>query len=233
MQKSRKLFRRNSTSVAVPMRHDSCLIFRIHSLRVSILSPSFRRWKYPKLQSTHQLFDEIPRMEATQPSLSHPKFQPNLSPLPPRHPTDHRRPLVSVTRRLALSSSLSSLVFLSEPARAFDFGFVKPGQTVEDAVGAVRGHARSLLAVKPLLESESWEEAQREMRERSALLKQDVYTIIQSRPGGERPRLRKLYSDLFNGVSKLDYAARERDGPRVWRCYEKMSAALEEILSLI
>ncbi|KAK3437890.1 hypothetical protein EUGRSUZ_C02480 [Eucalyptus grandis] len=179
-------------------------------------------------------------MEAIQPSLSQPKFQPNLSPLPLQHPTALPRPLVSVTRRLALTSSLSSLVFFSsctilrpEPAKAFEFGFVKPGQTVEDAVGAVRGHARSLLAVKPLLEAGSWEDAQREMRESSALLKQDVYTIIQSRPGGERPRLRKLYAELFNGVSKLDYAARDRDGPRVRQCYEKISAALKEILSLI
>ncbi|XP_030523565.1 psbQ-like protein 3, chloroplastic [Rhodamnia argentea] len=175
-------------------------------------------------------------MEAAKPSL----IQPDFSPLPLQHTTDHPRPLVSVTRRLALSASLSSLVLSFSPtllrpgpAKAFDFGFVKPGQTVEDAVGAVRGHAWSLLAVKPLLESGSWEEAQREMRESSALLKQDFYTIIQSRPGGERPRLRKLYSDLFNGVSRLDYAARDRDGPRAWRCYEKISAALEEILSLI
>ncbi|KAF8035581.1 hypothetical protein BT93_C1572 [Corymbia citriodora subsp. variegata] len=179
-------------------------------------------------------------MGVTQPSLSRPKFQPNLSPLPLQRPTDHPRPLVSVTRRLALSFSLSSLVFSSspailrpEPAKAFDFGFVKPGQTVEDAVGAVRGHARSLLAVKLLLESGSWEDAQREMRKSSALLKQDIYTIIQSRPGGERPKLRKLYSDLFNGVSRLDYATRERDGPRVWQCYEEMSAALKDIFSLI
>ncbi|KAK3411778.1 psbQ-like protein 3, chloroplastic [Eucalyptus grandis] len=163
-------------------------------------------------------------MEATQPSLSRPRFQPNPSPLPLQHPTDHPRPFVSVTRRLALSSSLSSLVFSASPtilrpgpAKAFDFEFVKPGQTVEDAVGVVRGHARSLLAVKPLLELGSWEEAQREIHESSALLKQDVYTIIQSRPGGERPRLRKLYSDLFNGVSRMDYAARDRDGPLVWR----------------
>ncbi|KAI6680477.1 hypothetical protein NL676_034358 [Syzygium grande] len=180
-------------------------------------------------------------MEATKPSLSHPKFQPNLSPLPLQRTTDRPRQLISVTRRLALSSSLSSFVFSSspvllrrpEPAKAFEFGFVKPGQTVEDAEGTVRGHARSLLAVKPLLESGSWEEAQREMRESSALLKQDVYTIIQSRPGGERPRLRKLYADLFNGVLRLDYAASDRDGPQVRQCYEKISAALEEFLSLI
>ncbi|KAL3721776.1 hypothetical protein ACJRO7_034163 [Eucalyptus globulus] len=163
-------------------------------------------------------------MEATQPSLSRPRFQPNPSPLPLHHPTDHPRPFVSVTRRLALSSSLSSLVFSASPAilrpgpsKAFDFGFVKPGQTVEDAVRMVRGHAGSLLVVKPLLELGSWEEAQREMCESSALLKQDVYTIIQSRAGGERPRLRKLYSDLFNCVSRMDYAARDRDGPLVWR----------------
>uniref|UniRef100_A0A2P2ILC4 Uncharacterized protein n=1 Tax=Rhizophora mucronata TaxID=61149 RepID=A0A2P2ILC4_RHIMU len=60
-----------------------------------------------------------------------------------------------------------------------------------------------------------------------------MYILIQSKPGSERPQLRKLYSNLFNNVSKLDYAARDKDAARVWQCYENIVAALNDILSRI
>ncbi|XAR63815.1 hypothetical protein NMG60_11023913 [Bertholletia excelsa] len=112
---------------------------------------------------------------------------------------------------------------------------VAPDQTVEEAESGIGEHARRLLGVKALLEvspaPESWKEAQRELRRSAAALKQDVYTLIQSRPSAERPRLRRLYSALFNGVSSLDYAAREGDEARVWECYGNVVAVLDEILS--
>lgn len=86
--------------------------------------------------------------------------------------------------------------------------------------------------MKELLEEDesSWREAQRALRNRSALLKQDIYTIIQGKPGSERPLLRKMYSTLFNSVSRLDYAARDKDVTRVWQSYDNIVMALDDIL---
>ncbi|KAK9106390.1 hypothetical protein Syun_022401 [Stephania yunnanensis] len=106
-----------------------------------------------------------------------------------------------------------------------------PDQTLEEAESMVRGHAQELLSVRDLIEEESWREAQKELRKSSAYLKQDVYTIIQAKPGGERPLLRKLYSQLFNNVTRLDYAARREDAAQVWECYNNIVTALNDILS--
>lgn len=119
-----------------------------------------------------------------------------------------------------------SILLLSLPSSQ-----VAPEQSFEEAMSEVRDNAESLLGVKSLLESESWGEAQRALRKSSALLKKDIYTIIQNKPGNERPRLRKLYSDLFNGVTRLDYAARDRDKDRVRECYGRITEALSDILS--
>ncbi|KAJ1386894.1 PsbQ-like domain superfamily [Sesbania bispinosa] len=108
-----------------------------------------------------------------------------------------------------------------------------PGQTVEEALNGVQGHAQDLLQVKDLLELESWKAAQKALRQSSALLKKDIYTIIQSKPGNERPQLRKLYSFLFNNVTRLDYAARDKDGPEVWQRYKNIIVAVNDILSNI
>ncbi|CAL1405806.1 unnamed protein product [Linum trigynum] len=106
--------------------------------------------------------------------------------------------------------------------------------TLEEAVTGIRGHARSLLEVKGLLlEQDSWSEAQRLLRKSSSNLKIDLSSIIQSKPPALRPRLRALYSALFTTVSRLDYAARERDVALVWQLYERMAVALEEVLSAI
>lgn len=117
---------------------------------------------------------------------------------------------------------------------AFDFlRMTVPDQTVEQAEGGIRDHALRLLQVKQLLEMGSWKEAQKELRKSSALLKQDMYTIIQGKPGIERPALRELYSKLFNSVTGLDFAARDKDVTRVWECYGNIVVALDDIFSRI
>lgn len=122
-------------------------------------------------------------------------------------------------------------IFREDIANAFDFRMVAPDQTVEQAESGIRDHAQSLLQVKVLVESESWSEAQKALRASSASLKQDIYALINSKPASERPQLRKLYSDLFNGVTKLDYAARDKDVSRVHQCYENVVVTLDRILS--
>lgn len=110
-----------------------------------------------------------------------------------------------------------------------------PDQTVEEAEDGIRPHASRLLEVKDLLDDgmDSWKEAQKELRRSSALLKQDLYTIIQAKPGVERPLLRDLYFKLFSNVSGLDYAARDMDVTRVWECYGNIVVTIDEILSKI
>ncbi|KAL5745187.1 hypothetical protein ACOSP7_026333 [Xanthoceras sorbifolium] len=146
----------------------------------------------------------------------------------------------NISRRIGVIASMASSVLLAREAifgegiaNAFDFRMVAPDQTVEEAEGGIRDHARSLLQVKALLESEAWGEAQKALRMSSSFLKQDIYTLIQIKPASERPHLRELYSDLFNNVTKLDYAARDRDASRVWQRYENIVNALNEILSRI
>ncbi|PKI52345.1 hypothetical protein CRG98_027271 [Punica granatum] len=148
-----------------------------------------------------------------------------------------RRAAVTALTSLLLSSK--SALFMEIPAIGgtllpeFNFNMVAPDQTFEEAMSGVRDDAESLLEVRSLLESQSWGEAQRAMRKASVQLKKDIYTIIQNKPGNERPQLRKLYSDLFNGVTRLDYAARDADDARVWECYGRITEALGEILSRI
>jgi hypothetical protein len=99
-------------------------------------------------------------------------------------------------------------IFRTKNANAFEFGLVAPDQTIEEAQNIVRVHAQDLLQVKDLLDSESWKIAQKELRRSSALLKKDIYTIIQSKPGIERPQLRKLYSTLFNNVTRVSASSK-------------------------
>lgn len=112
-------------------------------------------------------------------------------------------------RRIAIASALTTTVIAGEAlgndnaASAFDLRFTVPDQTVEEAEGAIKGHVQDLLQIKALVESESWREAQLALRESSAFLKQDLYTIIQAKPGSQRAPLRKLYSTLFNNVSRV------------------------------
>ncbi len=91
-------------------------------------------------------------------------------------------------------------------AVGFDLNLVATGRTFEEAKSEIRGHAQALLQIKSLIESESWGEAQKVLRKNSAVLKQDIYTIIQGKPGSERPELRKLYSNLFNNATRVSGA---------------------------
>ncbi|CAN4086245.1 unnamed protein product [Withania somnifera] len=137
------------------------------------------------------------------------------------------------TRRTTLILGPASFTFLSEQqnANAFDFRITTPDQTLEEAVDGIQMHAHNLLQVKQLLEAESWKEAQKALRKSSALLKQDIYTIIQAKPGKQRPELRNMYSILFNNVTRMDFAARDKDVPRVWECYDNIVLALNNLLS--
>ncbi|KAF2300542.1 hypothetical protein GH714_013982 [Hevea brasiliensis] len=121
----------------------------------------------------------------------------------------------------------------AEIAFAADWRILASEQTIEEAEREIRSHAQSLLDIKAFLESESWQEAQKALRKSSSNLKHDFYTIIQSKPGSERPYLRKLYSDLFNNVTKLDYAARDQNASLVWQCYGNIVVALDDILGRI
>ncbi|KAK3029939.1 hypothetical protein RJ639_038167 [Escallonia herrerae] len=127
--------------------------------------------------------------------------------------------------------SFQEAIFDGGTANAFDFGVTAPDQTVEEAEDVIKGHAQSLLRVKDLLEPDTLKEAQKALRKSSSYLKQDLYTIIQAKPGSARPQLRKLYSILFNSVTRLDYAARDKDVTRVRECYDNIVLALDEILS--
>ncbi|KAM7268777.1 hypothetical protein ACFE04_010943 [Oxalis oulophora] len=141
-----------------------------------------------------------------------------------------------LTRRTGLLSTATLILSTScvnNNAYAFNLQLVAPDQTIDEAVSGIRGHARALLQVKDLLEMELWRDAQKELRSSSAKLKMDFYTIIQNKPGIERPQLRKLYSVLFNNVTSLDYAARDKDKSRVWECYESIVQSLDDFLSRI
>lgn len=127
----------------------------------------------------------------------------------------------------------SEAIFGQQVAMGFELNTVAPDRTFEEAKSGIRDHAEALLEIKSLIEAESWREAQQVLRKNSSYLKQDIYTIIQGKPGSERPELRKLYSDLFNNATRLDYAARDKDVSRVWQCYENIVVALNDILSRI
>ncbi|KAK8541720.1 hypothetical protein V6N13_137689 [Hibiscus sabdariffa] len=136
---------------------------------------------------------------------------------------------------LLVATMASSLLLKREENTAYglelDLRMVAPDQTVEEAENGIQNHAKALLRVKDLIESKAWREAQKELRKSSSLLKQDIYTIIQGKPGNQRPQLRKLYSNLFNSVTKLDYAARDEDESLVLECYDKIVLALNDVLS--
>ncbi|XVE72232.1 hypothetical protein DITRI_Ditri11bG0022900 [Diplodiscus trichospermus] len=160
--------------------------------------------------------------------------------------TCHREPMIqylkemprkklvhlNTNRRVGVIATMASLLLMKEEkiAHGLDLRMVAPEQTLEEAENGVKNHAKALVQVKDLIESKSWSEAQKELRRSSSLLKQDIYTIIQGKPASQRPQLRKLYSNLFNNVTKLDYAARDKDASSVWQCYENIILALNDIL---
>ena len=139
-----------------------------------------------------------------QPNMTHlfPKFTCCVKPCNFQHSHQKDFSLKISRRNLGLIFS-GEFIFRTENANAFDFGLVVPDQTVEEAQNVVRVHAQDLLQVRDLLESKSWKIAQKELRRSSALLKKDIYTIIQNKPGSDRSQLRKLYSTLFNNVTRV------------------------------
>ncbi|XP_062101186.1 psbQ-like protein 3, chloroplastic [Humulus lupulus] len=143
----------------------------------------------------------------------------------------------SKSRRGLVMVAIGSVVFNFDGkwANGLDMGLgmVAPGQTVEEAQNGIRDHILALLQVKDLIDSQSWREAQKALRKSSAFVKLDLYTIIQASPATQRPQLRKLYFDLSNNVSKLDYAARDKDAFRVLQCYDNIVVAINDILSRI
>ncbi|KAL7153077.1 hypothetical protein ABFS83_04G141000 [Erythranthe nasuta] len=168
------------------------------------------------------------------------KLNPPLHPPIKPHPTATATAVAGATRRASIILTASSAILLyrqltisAKPANAFDFSMTIPDQTVEEAESGIQSHAQSLLEVKNLLMAESWKEAQKLLRKSSALLKQDIYTIILGKPAAERPGLRKLYSDLFNRVTRLDYAIRDKDRIIVWECYRGIVLSLDDILSRV
>lgn len=168
----------------------------------------------------------------SQPHISSPPF----FSVPFQTPASMCTNSIPTRRRSSLLIPLLSVLPLcstTKQAHAFDFSLTVPDQTVEEAEGGIKSHAQSLLQVKETLELESWKEAQKELRRSSALLKQDLYTIIQSKPPTQRPQLRNLYSILFNSVSQLDYAARDKDVTRVNQCYDNIVVALNEFFTLL
>lgn len=131
----------------------------------------------------------------------------------------------------AIAATVASVVPMA--ALAFEFGIIAPDQTLEEAQAGMRVHGQGLLAIKTLLDERSWREAQTELRENAGKLKQDLYTIIQAAPVGQRPELRKLYSNLFNNVTRLDYAARSKDENLVQEHYRNIVAILNDIITKI
>lgn len=121
----------------------------------------------------------------------------HAAPVLQQQPMGRRRALAAL---LLVKEAISS----SNAASAFEFRITTPDQTLEEADAVVKIHARELLKIKAYIDSQSWREAQISLRESSSLLKQDLYTIIQAKPGSQRPQLRKLYSILFNNVSMVN-----------------------------
>jgi hypothetical protein len=60
--------------------------------------------------------------------------------------------------------------------------------------------------VKEYIDARSWRELQAALRASASNLKQDLYAIIQAKPGSQRPELRRLYSELFNSVTRVGIA---------------------------
>ncbi|PUZ48083.1 hypothetical protein GQ55_7G216800 [Panicum hallii var. hallii] len=181
-------------------------------------------------------------VQAPSPSLSRAE---NTSPGPKPPPSNSvRQPQkqkpATTSRRLAttaaaalVASRLLAPAASSAAAGAFDLRITLPEQSSEEAEAVVRTHARNLLRVKRFADAGEWRELQAALRASASNLKQDLYAIIQARPAGQRPDLRRLYSDLFNSVTSLDYAARDKDEVQVQEYYSKIVSAIDEIFSKI
>uniref|UniRef100_A0A0D9W7A7 Uncharacterized protein n=1 Tax=Leersia perrieri TaxID=77586 RepID=A0A0D9W7A7_9ORYZ len=153
---------------------------------------------------------------------------------PPAPGDGHHKPATAKgRRRLAAALLASQLLPPGGAAGAFDLRITVPEQSGEEAEAVVRIHARNLVRVKQLIDAKSWRELQLALRSSASNLKQDLYAIIQASPASRRPELRRLYSDLFDSVTGLDYAARDKDELQVQEYYSNMITSLGEIFSKI
>ncbi|CAL5026374.1 unnamed protein product [Urochloa decumbens] len=167
----------------------------------------------------------------------------NTSPVPKPPPsnTGQQKPAGTTSRRLAAATATATALLAtrllapaaSVAAGAFDLRLMLPEQSSEEAEATVRAHARNLLRVKQFADAGAWRELQAALRASASNLKQDLYAIIQARPAAQRPELRRLYSDLFNSVTSLDYAARDKDEAQVQEYYGNIVTALDEIFAKI
>ncbi|KAF3322286.1 psbQ-like protein 3 [Carex littledalei] len=153
------------------------------------------------------------------------------------HQKNHECLLIS--RRYLTSISLGATLLYKDffcatnNASSVEFQLMTPGQSPEEAKTQIKLHARNLLKIKPFIDSESWKEVRIALRESSSLLKQDLYTIIQTKPTSERGELRRLYSDLFNNVTTLINAAEDKDENQVQECYDNIATDLNKIFARI
>ncbi|TKW05512.1 hypothetical protein SEVIR_7G181100v4 [Setaria viridis] len=159
-------------------------------------------------------------------------------PKPPSNSGQKHKRSATTSRRLATTAAALLASRLLAPAAsiaagAFDLRLTLPEQSSEEAEAVVRTHARNLLQVKQFVDAGAWRELQAALRASASNLKQDLYAIIQARPGDQRPELRRLYSDLFNSVTSLDYAARDKDEVQVRQYYGNIVSALDEIFAKI
>lgn len=166
---------------------------------------------------------------------------PNKPTKPPSPSNGHQQPqepiITSRSRRLAMFGTALMASHLLPPATgsagAFDLRLTVPEQSSEEAEAVVRTDARNLVRVRDLIDARSWRELQASLRASAANLKQDLYAIINAKPASQRPELRRLYSDLFNSVTRLDYAARDKDELQVKEYYGNMVAAIDQIFAKI
>ncbi|XP_065849079.1 psbQ-like protein 3, chloroplastic [Euphorbia lathyris] len=136
----------------------------------------------------------------------------------------------NVSRRIGAIVTVGSAL-LAIPQIRYAYAMeLEMEQTIEETQNRIKGYGDSLSDVKAFLETQSWKEAQKLLRKSSSNLKLDLYTLIQTKPGNERPLLRHLYFNLFNNVTRLDYAARDKDASRVWQCYGNIVLAYNHIL---
>ncbi|ERN09522.1 hypothetical protein AMTR_s00029p00134700 [Amborella trichopoda] len=123
-------------------------------------------------------------------------------------PTIFKNPISRIKRRTLTLSSLTAITATSKtlfispsPALSLDFRITTPDLTPEEAKSRAQKHAEELKKLESLISEASWKDAQKFLRLNASPLRVELNTIIQSRPGEQRPQLRNLYSKIFNSVT--------------------------------
>ncbi|XP_051218320.1 psbQ-like protein 3, chloroplastic [Lolium perenne] len=180
------------------------------------------------IQSLHTSLSRYPLNKPT----TKPRSTGHQQPQEPAATTSSRRSLATAAVALIVSNLLPPTTGAAG-ALDLDLRITIPEQSSEEAEANVRTHARNLVRVKEYIDARSWRELQAALRASASNLKQDLYAIIQAKPGSQRPELRRLYSELFNSVTRLDYAARDKDEVQVKECYGNIVAAIDQIFARI